>query len=140
MSGHAQVQETEALYKMCISDANFRRQELEKVRARIVSHIRKLIYQGDEVLTWVCVVFNFSSNPRFRESAVWHKTSRLFTVSLSSLQLAILKQVKLEECSRHCFATNDSQIYKPVFNYRCFEDRDVHKKILGGEISSNKKQ
>ncbi|XP_075594218.1 GEM-interacting protein isoform X2 [Balearica regulorum gibbericeps] len=47
------VQEAEALYKMCINDANFRRQELEKVRARIVSHIRKLIYQGDEVLTWV---------------------------------------------------------------------------------------
>ncbi|XP_062454307.1 GEM-interacting protein [Rhea pennata] len=49
----AKVQETEALYKTCISDANFRRQELEKVRARIISHIRKLIYQGDEVLTWV---------------------------------------------------------------------------------------
>ncbi|OXB69824.1 UNVERIFIED_CONTAM: hypothetical protein H355_000141 [Colinus virginianus] len=49
----AKVQETEALYKMCINDANFRRQELEKVRARIVSHIRKLIYQGDEMLTWV---------------------------------------------------------------------------------------
>uniref|UniRef100_A0A8C0BCI3 GEM interacting protein n=1 Tax=Buteo japonicus TaxID=224669 RepID=A0A8C0BCI3_9AVES len=49
----AKVQEAEALYKMCISDANFRRQELEKVRARIISHIRKLIYQGDEVLTWV---------------------------------------------------------------------------------------
>ncbi|NXW60857.1 GMIP protein, partial [Eurystomus gularis] len=49
----AKVQETEASYKMCISDANSRRQELEKVRARIVSHIRKLIYQGDEVLTWV---------------------------------------------------------------------------------------
>ncbi|NXJ86325.1 GMIP protein, partial [Trogon melanurus] len=48
-----QVQESEALYKTCISDANFRRQELEKARARIVSHIRKLIYQGDEVLTWV---------------------------------------------------------------------------------------
>ncbi|NWI11769.1 GMIP protein, partial [Crypturellus soui] len=47
------VQETEALYKMCINDANFRRQELEKVRARIVSHVRKLIYQGDEMLTWV---------------------------------------------------------------------------------------
>ncbi|NXV20119.1 GMIP protein, partial [Cepphus grylle] len=49
----AKVQEAEAWYKTCISDANFRRQELEKVRARIVSHIRKLIYQGDEVLTWV---------------------------------------------------------------------------------------
>ncbi|XP_010135585.1 PREDICTED: GEM-interacting protein, partial [Buceros rhinoceros silvestris] len=40
-------------YKACIGDANFRRQELEKVRARIVSHIRKLVYQGDEVLTRV---------------------------------------------------------------------------------------
>ncbi|OPJ89124.1 GEM-interacting protein isoform B [Patagioenas fasciata monilis] len=49
----AKVQEAEALYKTCIGDANFRRQELEKVRARIVSHVRKLIYQGDEVLTWV---------------------------------------------------------------------------------------
>ncbi|KAM6364734.1 GEM-interacting protein [Pluvialis apricaria] len=49
----AKVQEAEALYKTCISDANTRRQELEKVRARIISHIRKLIYQGDEVLTWV---------------------------------------------------------------------------------------
>ncbi|XP_074836480.1 GEM-interacting protein [Carettochelys insculpta] len=47
------VQETEISYKMCISDANSRRQELEKVRERIVSHIRKLIYQGDEVLTRV---------------------------------------------------------------------------------------
>ncbi|XP_039369836.1 GEM-interacting protein isoform X2 [Mauremys reevesii] len=47
------VQETEVSYKMCISDANSRRQELEKVRERIVSHIRKLIYQGDEVLTRV---------------------------------------------------------------------------------------
>ncbi|KFP33042.1 GEM-interacting protein, partial [Colius striatus] len=37
----------------CISDANLRRHELEKVRARIVSHVRKLIYQGDEMLTWV---------------------------------------------------------------------------------------
>ncbi|NXI53276.1 GMIP protein, partial [Chloroceryle aenea] len=49
----AKVQESEAWYRTCIGDANFRRQELEKVRARIVSHIRKLIYQGDEVLTRV---------------------------------------------------------------------------------------
>ncbi|NXS59788.1 GMIP protein, partial [Brachypteracias leptosomus] len=47
------VQEAEAWYKTCINDANVRRQELEKVRVRIVSHVRKLIYQGDEVLTWV---------------------------------------------------------------------------------------
>ncbi|XP_065520768.1 GEM-interacting protein isoform X3 [Lathamus discolor] len=49
----AKVQEAEALYKTSISEANSRRQELERVRARIVSHIRKLVFQGDEVLTWV---------------------------------------------------------------------------------------
>ncbi|NXX83798.1 GMIP protein, partial [Urocolius indicus] len=49
----AKLQEAEAQYRTCISDANLRRHELEKVRARIVSHVRKLIYQGDEVLTWV---------------------------------------------------------------------------------------
>ncbi|NWU94330.1 GMIP protein, partial [Upupa epops] len=49
----AKVQEAEAWYKTCIGDANFRRQELERARARIVSHVRKLIFQGDEVLTWV---------------------------------------------------------------------------------------
>ncbi|NXP06544.1 GMIP protein, partial [Thinocorus orbignyianus] len=49
----AKLQEAEAWYKTCIGDANLRRQELEKVRARIVSHVRKLIFQGDEVLTWV---------------------------------------------------------------------------------------
>ncbi|NWV09270.1 GMIP protein, partial [Ptilonorhynchus violaceus] len=49
----ARLQEAEGQYRSCVADANFRRQELEKARARIVSHIRKLIFQGDEVLTWV---------------------------------------------------------------------------------------
>ncbi|XP_062487061.1 GEM-interacting protein [Pezoporus occidentalis] len=49
----AKVQEAEASYKASITEANIRRQELERVRARIVSHIRKLVFQGDEVLTWV---------------------------------------------------------------------------------------
>uniref|UniRef100_A0A8C3JAY3 F-BAR domain-containing protein n=1 Tax=Calidris pygmaea TaxID=425635 RepID=A0A8C3JAY3_9CHAR len=56
----AKLQEAEAWYKTCISDANFRRQELEKVRARIVTHVRKLIFQGDEVLTWVGVILDIS--------------------------------------------------------------------------------
>ncbi|XP_062975368.1 GEM-interacting protein [Elgaria multicarinata webbii] len=47
------VQESEITYKGCVSDANNRRQELEKVRERIISHVRKLMYQGDEVLTRV---------------------------------------------------------------------------------------
>ncbi|NXA15071.1 GMIP protein, partial [Sapayoa aenigma] len=49
----AKAQEAEALYRACVGDANFRRQELEKARERIVSHIRKLVFQGDEVLAWV---------------------------------------------------------------------------------------
>ncbi|KAF7243941.1 GEM-interacting protein [Varanus komodoensis] len=48
-----EVQESEITYKGCVCDANTRRQGLEKVRERIVSHIRKLVYQGDEVLTRV---------------------------------------------------------------------------------------
>uniref|UniRef100_A0ABM5FPQ2 GEM-interacting protein isoform X2 n=1 Tax=Pogona vitticeps TaxID=103695 RepID=A0ABM5FPQ2_9SAUR len=44
------VHESEVAYKACVVDANNRRQGLEKVRERIVSHIRKLMYQGDEVL------------------------------------------------------------------------------------------
>ncbi|XP_053149159.1 GEM-interacting protein [Hemicordylus capensis] len=47
------VQESEIIYRTCVFDANSHRQELEKVRERIVSHIRKLVFQGDEVLTRV---------------------------------------------------------------------------------------
>ncbi|XP_034957635.1 GEM-interacting protein isoform X2 [Zootoca vivipara] len=46
----SKVQELEVVYRSCVYDANIHRQELEKVRERIVSHIRKLVYQGDEVL------------------------------------------------------------------------------------------
>nr|XP_005991850.1 PREDICTED: GEM-interacting protein [Latimeria chalumnae] len=42
--------ESELLYKNCVHDANTRRHELEKVKERIISHIRKLIFQGDQVL------------------------------------------------------------------------------------------
>ncbi|KAJ6652965.1 hypothetical protein lerEdw1_010234 [Lerista edwardsae] len=47
------VNELEVIYKTSVFDANNRRVELEKVRERIISHIRKLMYQGDEVLTRV---------------------------------------------------------------------------------------
>uniref|UniRef100_A0A803TIP7 GEM interacting protein n=1 Tax=Anolis carolinensis TaxID=28377 RepID=A0A803TIP7_ANOCA len=47
------VQESEVVYRGCVFDANNRRQRLEKARERIISHIRKLMYQGDEVLTRV---------------------------------------------------------------------------------------
>ncbi|CAI5764972.1 GEM-interacting protein isoform X1 [Podarcis lilfordi] len=46
----SKVQELEVVYRSCVYDANIHRQELEKVRERIISHIRKLVYQGDEVL------------------------------------------------------------------------------------------
>ncbi|KAM3844043.1 GEM-interacting protein isoform 2-T2 [Vipera latastei] len=44
------VQESEVAYRSCVSEANNRRLELKKVRERIISHIRKLMYQGDEML------------------------------------------------------------------------------------------
>uniref|UniRef100_A0A669QTJ8 F-BAR domain-containing protein n=1 Tax=Phasianus colchicus TaxID=9054 RepID=A0A669QTJ8_PHACC len=82
----AKVLEAESWYKMCINDANFRRQELEKVRARIVSHVRKLIYQGDEVLTRVCLLI---SPPILisEKNTLWDKTLRLFCVLLWNFPL-----------------------------------------------------
>ncbi|XP_039206305.1 GEM-interacting protein isoform X2 [Crotalus tigris] len=47
------VQESEVTYRSCVSEANNRRLELKKVRERIISHIRKLMYQGDEMLVRV---------------------------------------------------------------------------------------
>ncbi|XP_045155195.1 GEM-interacting protein [Echinops telfairi] len=46
----AKVQEAEALYQACIREANVRQQDLEATKHRIVSHVRKLVLQGDEVL------------------------------------------------------------------------------------------
>lgn len=45
-----QAQEAEALYQACIREANSRQQDLEATKQRIVSHIRKLVLQGDEVM------------------------------------------------------------------------------------------
>lgn len=42
--------ETELLYKQCVNDAKIHQDELVKVKERIISHIRKLICQGDTVL------------------------------------------------------------------------------------------
>lgn len=44
------VMETEILYKQCVTDARIHQDELVKVKERIISHIRKLICQGDTVL------------------------------------------------------------------------------------------
>ncbi|XP_029292722.1 GEM-interacting protein isoform X2 [Cottoperca gobio] len=50
--GEAQtkVLEAELLYRQCVSDAKIHQDELVKVKERIISHIRKLICQGDTVL------------------------------------------------------------------------------------------
>ncbi|KAL1773259.1 GEM-interacting protein isoform X1 [Sigmodon hispidus] len=46
----AKAQEAEALYQACVREANTRQQDLETTKRRIVSHVRKLVLQGDEVL------------------------------------------------------------------------------------------
>ncbi|XP_052017964.1 GEM-interacting protein isoform X1 [Apodemus sylvaticus] len=46
----AKAQEAEALYQACVREANARQQDLETTKRRIVSHVRKLVLQGDEVL------------------------------------------------------------------------------------------
>lgn len=45
-----QAQEAEALYQACVREANTRLQDLQTTKRRIVSHVRKLVLQGDEVL------------------------------------------------------------------------------------------
>ncbi|XP_031723636.1 GEM-interacting protein [Anarrhichthys ocellatus] len=44
------VSEAELLYRQCVTDAKIHQDELVKVKERIISHIRKLICQGDTVL------------------------------------------------------------------------------------------
>ncbi|KAM9345580.1 GEM-interacting protein [Symphorus nematophorus] len=44
------VTEAEVLYRQCVADAKIHQEELVKVKERIISHIRKLICQGDTVL------------------------------------------------------------------------------------------
>ncbi|XP_021493826.1 GEM-interacting protein isoform X2 [Meriones unguiculatus] len=46
----AKAREAEALYQACVREANARQQDLETTKRRIVSHVRKLVLQGDEVL------------------------------------------------------------------------------------------
>lgn len=45
-----QMMEAELQYRQCLNDARIQQDELVKVKERIVSHIRKLICQGDTVL------------------------------------------------------------------------------------------
>ncbi|KAG8574397.1 hypothetical protein GDO81_009165 [Engystomops pustulosus] len=42
--------EAEVTYRSCVTEANARSEQQEKVRQRIISHIRKLINQGDQVM------------------------------------------------------------------------------------------
>ncbi|KAM3927343.1 GEM-interacting protein [Leptodactylus fuscus] len=42
--------EAEVIYRTCVTEANARSEQQEKVRQRIISHIRKLINQGDQVM------------------------------------------------------------------------------------------
>ncbi|KAK7175246.1 hypothetical protein R3I93_002216 [Phoxinus phoxinus] len=46
----SKVTETEMLYRQCVCEANNHQRELEKVKRKIIVHIRKLICQGDTVL------------------------------------------------------------------------------------------
>ncbi|XP_018610099.1 GEM-interacting protein isoform X3 [Scleropages formosus] len=49
------MKEAESQYKQWVNDANMHQEELEKVKERIISHTRKLIFQGDTVLKEVTV-------------------------------------------------------------------------------------
>ncbi|XP_026181964.1 GEM-interacting protein [Mastacembelus armatus] len=51
----SKVMEAELLYRQSVSDAKIHQEELVKVKERIISHIRKLIFQGDTVLKEITV-------------------------------------------------------------------------------------
>lgn len=54
------VTETEIQYRQCVSEANNHQKELDKVKRKIIVHIRKLICQGDTVLKEATMkMFNF---------------------------------------------------------------------------------
>ncbi|KAG7460288.1 hypothetical protein MATL_G00219790 [Megalops atlanticus] len=46
----SKVKEAETLYRQCVVEARIHQEELEKVKERIIVHIRKIICQGDTVL------------------------------------------------------------------------------------------
>lgn len=45
-----QMTDAELQYKQCVNDAKIQQDDLVRVKERIISHIRKLICQGDTVL------------------------------------------------------------------------------------------
>ncbi|XP_034151126.1 GEM-interacting protein isoform X2 [Esox lucius] len=47
---HSKVMEAEMQYRQCVSEAQDHQDELERVKEKIIIHIRKLICQGDTVL------------------------------------------------------------------------------------------
>ncbi|KAJ8251364.1 hypothetical protein GJAV_G00220560 [Gymnothorax javanicus] len=51
----SKVKEAELLYRQCISDATSHQEELEKVKERIIVHVRKLISAGDTALKEITV-------------------------------------------------------------------------------------
>uniref|UniRef100_A0A3Q0SAM8 GEM interacting protein n=1 Tax=Amphilophus citrinellus TaxID=61819 RepID=A0A3Q0SAM8_AMPCI len=51
----SKVLEAELVYKQSVTDAKIHQDELVKAKERIISHIRKLIFQGDTVLKEVTV-------------------------------------------------------------------------------------
>uniref|UniRef100_A0A3Q3Q2K8 Uncharacterized protein n=1 Tax=Monopterus albus TaxID=43700 RepID=A0A3Q3Q2K8_MONAL len=53
------VMEAELLYKQCVDDAKIHQDELIKVKERIISHVRKLICQGDTVVKQVVNMFYY---------------------------------------------------------------------------------
>ena len=66
-----QMLEAELLYRQCASDARIHQEELVKVKEKIISHMRKLICQGDNVLKEVGV--------ESRKLNIWPFASSIYT-------------------------------------------------------------
>lgn len=63
-----QVMEAELLYRQCVTDAKIHQEELVKVKERIISHIRKIICQGDTVLKEVGMKFETHHDSSYKHA------------------------------------------------------------------------
>ncbi|TTL72953.1 GEM-interacting protein [Bagarius yarrelli] len=74
---YSAVSEAELLYRQCVNDAKAHQDELEKVKERIIVHMRKLICQGDNVLKEVTVNMFFYKRQQMEPIPVGYQNLEL---------------------------------------------------------------
>uniref|UniRef100_A0A8C0Y3G1 GEM interacting protein n=1 Tax=Cyprinus carpio carpio TaxID=630221 RepID=A0A8C0Y3G1_CYPCA len=92
----AKVTESEMLYRQCVCEANIHQKELERVKRKIIVHIRKLICQGDTVLKEV------------KRLSARSRCGKLFITYTAFLQLMVQYLTLLHVCAESEEGLSDS--------------------------------